>query len=91
MRTQLPSIIPPPVAFAVLITVFAGINLLAVETDPGSASHGSASVALETLGGNRLAELAFLFNCGFALGYGAFAYFAGSRRRLARRALRLDP
>jgi len=85
MRIHLPSIIPPPVAFAALMTLFAGINLLAVEIDPASASHGIPGASLETLGGgNRLAELAFLLNCGFALGYGVFACFAGARRRVAR-------
>lgn len=84
MRVHLPSIIPPPVAFAALMALFAGVNLLAVEIDPASASHGTPGATLETLGGNRLAELAFLLNCGFALAYGAFACFAGARRRVAK-------
>lgn len=88
MRIHLPSNIPPPVAFAALMILFAGINLLAVEIDPASASHSSPGASLETLGGNRLAELAFLLNCGFAIAYGAFACFAGTRRRLARPARR---
>ena len=85
MRVHLPSIIPPPVAFAALMALFAGVNLLAVEIDPASASHGTPGASLETLGGgNRLAELAFLLNCAFALAYGAFACFAGTRRRVAK-------
>jgi hypothetical protein len=85
MRKSLASIVPPPVAFAALALVFAGINLLAVQIDPASTSNGMPVVSLETLNrGNHLAIIAFLLNCGFVLGYGAFAYFSGAKRRRTR-------
>ncbi len=85
MRKPLASIVPPPVAFAALALAFAGINLLAVQIDPASTSHGFPVASLDTLSrGNRLALIGFLLNCGFVLGYGAFAYFSGAKRRRTR-------
>ena len=85
MRKPIGSIVPPPVAFAALALLFVGINLLAVQMDPASTSHGLPVASLETLSrGNHLALIAFLLNCGFVLGYGAFAYFSGSKRRRTR-------
>jgi hypothetical protein len=85
MGKPIESIVPPPVAFAALALLFVAINLLAVQMDPASTSHGMPVATLETLSqGNHLALIAFLLNCAFVLGYGAFAYFSGAKRRRTR-------
>jgi len=85
MRKPFESLVPPPVAFAALALAFAGINVLAVRFDPASTAHGMPVVSLETLSlGNHLAIVAFFLNGVFVLGYGAYAYFSGAKRRRAR-------
>jgi len=83
MRNHLESRLTPPIAFAALMLLFAGINVLAVIIDPASAARGAPDTALESLAvGNRLGELTLLINCGFVFVYGTVAYFACTKGRV---------
>jgi hypothetical protein len=57
-----------------------GLEVPAVEADFASAVQGSLGVSLEDLSlSNNRGKLVFLLNGGFALLFGAFAYFAAAR------------
>jgi hypothetical protein len=68
-------------AFFFAALMVSGVASAQVEADPASAVRGSLGVSLENLSlSNRLGELVFLLNGGFALLFGALACFAAARR-----------